>query len=84
MPTVPERPGQSRNCWSRPLPRTDRCLVRDILPFTLVYPGRRQPTLVGGARQDNVFARNLRARIDNGLYVRTLKDLRNVHEQSRA
>ena len=23
--------------------------------------GRRQPTLVGGARQDNVFARNLRA-----------------------
>ena len=46
--------------------------------------GRRQPTSVGGARQDNVFARNLRARIDNGLYVRTLKDLRNVHEQSRA
>ena len=31
-----------------------------------------------------MFARNLRARIDNGLYVRTLKDLRNVHEQSHA
>ena len=50
----------------------------------LAIQGRRQPTLVGGARQDNVFARNLRARIDNGPYVRTFKDLRNVHEQSRA
>ena len=36
----------------------------------------------GGARQDNVFARNLRACFDNGLYVHALKDLHNVHARS--
>ena len=46
--------------------------------FNRHYRGGGNQLRVGGARQDCVFARNLRACIDNGLYV---KDLRNVHEQ---
>jgi len=76
--------------WSNSIPMHSRQKTvsrSDINLFSAiewVLQGRRQPTLVEGVRQDNVFAKNRGAHIDNGMYVCTLKDLRNVHEQSRA
>ena len=57
---------------------TSKVLEKHVYMFVYDYLSEHYP-IAGGARQDNG---NLRARIDNGLYVRALKDLRN--EQSRA